>query len=122
MGKTPNSINPFGGSPLGGVDLSPFGGISPFAPPKETTNNLNSLIGNEKSKPSLDGFDVDELVKKIDAKIAELEEEERQEKAAEEEKKNKIIEDEITNKEDKKLYESGTYGDEFFNDFFSDET
>lgn len=122
MGKTPNSTNPFGGSPLGGIELSPFGGISPFAPPKETTSNLNSLISNEKSTPSLDAFNVDELVKKIDAKIAELEEEERQEKAAEEEKKNKIIEDEITNKEDKKLYESGTYGDEFFNDFFSDET
>lgn len=33
------------------------------------------------------GFDVDELVKKIDAKIAELEEEERREKEAEEKKK-----------------------------------
>ena len=40
---------------------------------------MGGSTGN--SKPSGGGFNVDDLVKRIDAKIAELEEEERQEKA-----------------------------------------
>lgn len=58
-----------------------------------TSNEANKEFNNpvqESSKDEEDddlGFDVDELVKKIDAKIAELEEEERKEKEAEEQKK-----------------------------------
>ena len=80
------------------------------------------------------GFDVDELVKKIDAKIAELEEEERKSKEAKEEapkvetpkleeKVNSI--NELTNKEESKpvsptinLDEESEEDDNFFDDFF----
>ena len=81
------------------------------------------------------GFDVDELVKKIDAKIAELEEEERKSKetkakeetpkveAPKEEETNSI--NELTNKEEDKpvsptinLDEESEEDDNFFDDFF----
>ena len=116
--------NPFGGgrSPFGGAN--PFGGPSnPFGPSKDSMPSLNSLLGND--QPTIGGndtFNVDELVKKIDAKIAELEEEERKEQeAAKENDRNKVIEAELDNEEDTKLYEAGTFGDDFFNDFFNDE-
>ena len=64
------------------------------------------------------GFDVDELVKKIDAKIAELEEEERREK----EKKQTIeTKEEIKPKAEKKVdlnLEDEEDDDDFFDDFF----
>ena len=78
-------------------------------------DNKSSVFGSAES------FNVDELVKKIDAKIAELEEEERREKEEAEKKKNAAINGELDNKDDKKLYEQGTFGDDFFNDFFSDD-
>ena len=135
--------SPFGGgmgSPFGGGMSSPFGGgmgSSPFG--SSTTNpfggsssnpfsgGLSSLLGESASEDSsknggADAFNVDDLVKKIDAKIAELEEEERREKEeAEKIKKTDAIEGELDNKDDKKLYEEGTFGDDFFNDFFSDD-
>jgi len=67
--------NPFGPAP------SPFGGgNSPFAPsaPNNSFGPNPPMFNN--SQPNSDGFNVDELVKRIDAKIAELEEEERREK------------------------------------------
>ena len=116
--------NPFGGSsPFGGTN--PFGGSSPFGGMKQNKiddmSGLNSLLGNNSKSDDL--FNVDELVKKIDAKIAELEEEERkeQEALAKKEDKNKIIEGEIVKENTKELYETGTFGDDFFNDFFSDD-
>ena len=126
MGGSSNGTNPFGGtSPFGGI--SPFGGENPFGsnsnpfnPPKESMSTLNSLLGNPDPNDN-DSFNVDELVKKIDAKIAELEEEERKEQEAKEKEKNKIIEGELDNEEDENLYEKGTFGDDFFNDFFNDE-
>ena len=132
MGGSSNGTNPFGGtSPFGGI--SPFGGANPFGgenpfgsnsnpfnPPKESMSTLNSLLGNPDPNDN-DSFNVDELVKKIDAKIAELEEEERREQEAKSNEKNKIIEGELDNEEDNKLYDEGTFGDDFFNDFFSDE-
>ena len=63
-------------------------------------------------------FNVDDLVKRIDAKIAELEEEEKQEKAAQE-KQEKL--DNKEKKNDKELYEDDTDDDKFFDDFFNDE-
>ena len=60
----------YGTNPLFGSN--PIGGINPFG--MSTSNPSNS--GN--------GFNVDDLVKRIDAKIAELEEEERKEKEAQE--------------------------------------
>ena len=88
-----NVGNPFGGgnspfNPFGGAS-NPFGGSNPFmAPP--IMNNSNSTSDN--------GFNIDDLVKKIDAKIAELEEEEKKENEA-----NKIIDVKENVKEEPKL-------------------
>ena len=123
--------NPFGG----GMGSSPFGGSSssnnPFGSSSSSSNpfggGLSSLLGESASGDSskdggAEAFNVDDLVKKIDAKIAELEEEERREKEeAEKNKKADAIDGELDNKDDKKLYEEGTFGDDFFNDFFSDD-
>ena len=83
--------NPFGGNspfnPFGGAS-NPFGGSNPFmAPP--TMNNPTSTPDN--------GFNIDDLVKKIDAKIAELEEEEKKEN-----ENNKVIDVKETVKEEPK--------------------
>ena len=81
-----NAANPFGG---GNSPFNPFGGSNPFmAPP--IMNNSNSTSDN--------GFNIDDLVKKIDAKIAELEEEEKKENEA-----NKIIDVKENVKEEPKL-------------------
>ena len=90
---------PFGLPGLGGMN----GGANPFM----SSNN---------EMPQT--FNVDDLVKRIDAKIAELEEEEKQEKDAQE-KQEKL--DNKEKKNDKKLYEDDTDDDKFFDDFFNDE-
>ena len=121
MGGNPfGGMSGMGGSPFGGMSSSPLGGMgsSPFG------GGLNSLLGDSSdSKDKGESFNVDDLVKKIDAKIAELEEEERREKEEAEKKKKKqtVIDEELDNTDDKKLYEDGTFGDDFFNDFFSDD-
>ena len=109
----------------------PSGSFNPFM--------MNSSY-QEKPGGSDDGFNVDDLVKRIDAKIAELEEEERLEKEKEEankttvppviEEKPVVVEEpkdkevvninEISN-DDKKLYVDDTDDDNFFDDFFSDD-
>ena len=77
-----------GGSSLSGYD-EPF---SPFAKPKIEPNipkpreEFNPIVKDEEDDEEL-GFDVDELVKKIDAKIAELEAEEKKEQEEQEKKK-----------------------------------
>ena len=116
---------PFGGSPA----PTPFGGGAPF----------NPFMPSGDSKPSGGGgFNVDDLVKRIDAKIAELEEEERQEQAKlEQENKAKLEEEKKTNLDNvyvpltstvasepvkqEKVHESGITDDQFFDDFFFDE-
>lgn len=72
-----NATNPFGGNsspfnPFGGAG-NPFGGSNPFmsSMPSPTIDSNNIAPDN--------GFNIDDLVKKIDAKIAELEEEEKKE-------------------------------------------
>ena len=108
-----------------------------------------SPYSQNKPSASDDNFNVDDLVKRIDAKIAELEEEERLEKEKEEKAKatttqasaettpisvattpTKPVEvpsdkevvniNEISN-DDKKLYVDDTDDDNFFDDFFSDD-
>jgi len=71
--------SPFGGGMFGG---GMFGGMpnNPFAPSNTSLFGQSSPF--EANKSNDEEFDVDELVKKIDAKIAELEEEERKEKEA----------------------------------------
>lgn len=85
-----------------------FGGIT--MPPKPG----NSHAG---------GFNVDDLVKRIDAKIAELEEEERLEKEKEE-KKKKTIESKsevVSENNDENQFDSKKVtDDQFFDDFFYD--
>ena len=58
----------FGSNPL--FNSNPIGGVNPFGMPSATNDSNGS-------------FNVDDLVKRIDAKIAELEEEERREKELE---------------------------------------
>ena len=115
---------PFGGLPgmgLSGIDkpsMPPFPGLgpkNPFTPDKEGPK----------------GFDVDELVKRIDAKIAELEEEERKEKEAMNQKvepRKEITEEKIIqNDKMPKILPSQVFDekeitdDQFFDDFFCDE-
>ena len=75
--------------PMGG-GMNPLFGANPFA--------MNNPFMNQRPReeaPDEGGFNVDDLVKRIDAKIAELEEEERREKE-EEEKKNRIIDAKVT--------------------------
>lgn len=117
---------------------NPFGmdsGTPPFNPFMDMSSGP--------SKPSGGGFNVDDLVKRIDAKIAELEEEERQEKAKlekenkipeEKEQKIEVIkEDKISKTKNDQKYDieeeykeqksknNGITDDQFFDDFFFDE-
>ncbi len=140
FGGTPRGSNPFMGDSnrslpngmmpgfmMGGND-NPFSSkpvqnqMSPFS------NNDNSSIKSS-SKDDGIGFDVDELVKKIDAKIAELEEEEKrnkEEQKKEEEKKvntdkTVAIPDKIEEKKSSSndlVIDDDPDDDEFFDDFF----
>lgn len=97
----PDMSSIFGGNPLGN---SPFGGMG----------GLPSFGATNSSSDS--GFNVDDLVKRIDAKIAELEEEEKREKEAQ----AKAQEEDKTEVSDN-IYEDGTSDDAFFDDFFADD-
>ena len=97
----PDMSSMFGGAPLGG---SPFGGMG----------GLPSFGSSSGSSDS--GFNVDDLVKRIDAKIAELEEEEKKEKEVQT-KAQEEVKTELPNK----VYEDGTSDDAFFDDFFADD-
>lgn len=120
----PNS--PFAAGPL-------FGDI-PKMPPA-MNNPFQDIKKSPKSVSEPSDFNVDELVKKIDAKIAELEEEERRNKKEQEEKKKSDNLEVIGDKEseilhsnievDKKkpnsnlnLDDDDDDNDEFFDDFF----
>ena len=98
--KFMNMVESAGANPPGGMmpGMSPFGGVNPF----ETLKNNNQMNTNTpNSNPEL-GFNVDDLVKKIDAKIAELEKEEK----LEEEKLKKQAEDKKNEEESKKQEET----------------
>jgi len=83
------------GNPPAGSQTSPFsgtdGGIVP--PTSPLANNLDipktDTVNPEPQKATNNSFDIDSIVKRIDARLAELEEEERKEKE-EEERKSKI--------------------------------
>ena len=114
-----NGDNPSGGS----MPPNPFGGGSSF----------NPFMPSNDPKPSGGGFNVDDLVKRIDAKIAELEEEERQEKAKLEQENKPKLESEKTSIKDISFStniqqvpeetkpKNGITDDQFFDDFFFDE-
>ena len=94
--------------------------FNPFAPRKNS--NLDEKNDNL-------GFDVDELVKKIDAKIAELEEEEKYQKNIDKDNKNNVIEKVVENNKEndskkdlnsnnKLVLDEDNDDDDFFDDFF----
>lgn len=117
--KINNMLN--GDNPNPAPIPGPFGGGGSFNPfmPSRDTNPSNG-----------GGFNVDDLVKRIDAKIAELEEEERQEKARLEKENNKPKDENKVSKDNSKAEEvketkqetkNGITDDQFFDDFFFDE-
>ena len=93
--KFMNMIESAGSSPQGGFGMKPMSGVpnmqnSEVNPFEALTRTIPS---NPMEQPKSSGLDVDELVKKIDAKIAELEkeeEEERRKKEAEQKSKARI--------------------------------
>ena len=128
-GGNPFGSNPFGSNPFGS---NPFGS-NPFASGSSPVGSSPSLPSADSDKdddgdnkmPSLKLDDYDDLVKKIEAKIAALEDEEKQEEEeeAKKEKKTSIVEAEINEEKevkDSSMYENGTNSDDFFDDFFSD--
>ena len=147
MGEfNPSTSNPF----MGG---SPFGGVNPFASPSSNPfgGGMPSFLSSQDKTPEEDSFNIDDLVKKIDAKIAEIEKEEEQEKTQEQIQKPvdvvsepapSTIEKESVSfnvftqsnqsipapkenntNEDKlqNMYTDNTSDDDFFDDFFSDD-
>ena len=114
-------VNPFSGGPFGGM---PGMMSNPFMGDSSMPKGLNSLLSDSSHKED-DGesFNVDDLVKKIDAKIAELEEEERKEKEKEalNSATKTVIDGELDSDTDSTLYDDGTVSDDFFDDFFSDD-
>ena len=132
--------NPFMNSNLFGGNFSSSYASEPFKNGFSQNNNI--------SKPKGDTFNIDELVKKIDAKIAAIEKEEndaQKDKTGDESTKvedlipnrdtiEKIIPDKANIKEEdhkeilqnnkevsEQLYEDNTDDDAFFDDFFSDD-
>ena len=132
-------MNPFfgGGPMMGGNPM--FGGPSPMGGGFGGPSPMSSDFGREPDDDK--DLDVDDLVKKIDAKIAELEEEERKENEKKQNADNKsepvVIEGEAKevskpeqsnnvplnelNDNGQKLYDDDTDNDKFFDDFFSDQ-
>ena len=91
----------FGGNHLGGSPFGGMGGLPSFGPSSSSNDS---------------GFNVDDLVKRIDAKIAELEEEEKKEKEAQSK-----VQEENKAESTENVYEDGTSDDAFFDDFFADD-
>ena len=123
----------------GGLSKSPFGmpmqigENKPLNTPPKAFNPFEQQTPPPKkvdNKKEFDnGFDVDELVKKIDAKIAELEEEERKNKEKEEKAKSEDKLEVIGDKESEDIHKDKVIvqnldldddddDDDFFDDFF----
>ena len=134
MGDMPSG-NPFAmGNPFSG---NPFAGANPFVG-SPLGGGIPSFLDEPKSETSGDSFNIDDLVKKIDAKIAEIEKEEELSKketvdsipVSQAISSNNVVdipEKDITpisdNSNDKidTMYEDSTNDDDFFDDFFSDD-
>ena len=122
----------------GGLNKNPFGmpmqigENKPLNTPPKAFNPFEQQSATPKvdNKKEFDnGFDVDELVKKIDAKIAELEEEERKNKEKEEKAKSEDKLEVIGDKESEDIHKDKVIvqnldldddddDDDFFDDFF----
>ena len=131
-GNNPFSANPFGANPFGGS--SPM--VNPFAIGQMPMSNQTTSLNSSDDMKEESTFNVEDLVKKIDAKIAELEEEERKEQQEKKQNNNMVdpnLNDLINNNEPikeaiieekpevPKKEENKVSDDAFFDDFFSDD-
>ena len=82
---------PQGGFGSGPSMMNPFAMASQMPNMRTTPSGLNMDLFNQSSKSSESTFNVEDLVKKIDAKIAELEEEERKEQELQNKQKENLI-------------------------------
>lgn len=128
--KNKDNLLDFGG-PTGALPFfqnmpssNPF--MSPFDMPKQTKPSNNEIIGKE------DNFDVDDIIKKIDAKIAQLEKEEKEGKQENDLNMNTVINspkvqeennnnlDKMVNNKPEEKKQVNKEDDEFFDDFFDE--
>ncbi len=129
MGTFEPSINPFGGG-TGPFMGNPFMSQNPFMNMPNFANESNDIPEDEEK------FNIDDLVKKIDAKIAEIEKEEQSQNAVidvkPEEESTPVTPVETKqpekqsptseqNTQIQRMYEDNTSDDDFFDDFFSDD-
>lgn len=137
LGPNPFASNPFGmpsagssipSNPFGGPASNPFnsGMPSPFGQSSPVTNTSNmpsndikfdNPFSNTNASSGSDDLDIDEIVKKIDAKIAELEEEEKKNNIAienEEKELSKVVAE--TTKDEPKKEDSHDIMDDYFED------
>ena len=129
MGTFEPSMNPFGGG-AGPFMGNPFMSQNPFMNMPNFANEGNDIPEDEEK------FNIDDLVKKIDAKIAEIEKEEQSQNAvidvkpeeestpatpAETKQPEKQSPTSEQNTQIQRMYEDNTSDDDFFDDFFSDD-
>lgn len=129
MGTFEPSMNPFGGG-AGPFMGNPFMSQNPFMNMPNFANESNDIPEDEEK------FNIDDLVKKIDAKIAEIEKEEQSQNAvidvkpeeestpvtpAETKQPEKQSPTSEQNTQIQRMYEDNTSDDDFFDDFFSDD-
>lgn len=129
IGTFEPSINPFGGG-AGPFMGNPFMSQNPFMNMPNFANESNDIPEDEEK------FNIDDLVKKIDAKIAEIEKEEQSQNAVidvkPEEESTPVTPAETKQPENQsptseqntqiqRMYEDNTSDDDFFDDFFSDD-
>ena len=129
MGTFEPSMNPFGGG-AGPFIGNPFISQNPFMNMPNFANESNDIPEDEEK------FNIDDLVKKIDAKIAEIEKEEQSQNAvidvkpeeestpvtpAETKQPEKQSPTSEQNTQIQRMYEDNTSDDDFFDDFFSDD-
>ena len=148
-----NNSNPFGNNnPFSGFN-NPFGSSKQTNPNNDKTDILDfNELQNQMRKPNNNsgmfdggGMDIDSLVKKIDAKIAELEKEEQEEKAKQKNINQQVVDydkldtttverfDDFFKKDNNKVREEpkvvvdkdsvvgDNNDDEYFDDFFNQE-
>lgn len=129
MGTFEPSMNPFGGG-AGPFMGNPFMSQNPFMNMPNFANESNDIPEDEEK------FNIDDLVKKIDAKIAEIEKEEQSQNAVidvkpeeettpvtpvETKQPEKQSPTSEQNTQIQRMYEDNTSDDDFFDDFFSDD-
>lgn len=126
LGLNPFASNPFGASSSSSpFSQTPFGSNSPFNNSKQSSDIKfdNPFNSYSKSDNNSDELDIDEIVKKIDAKIAELEEEEKNNNIAIENEEKASLKPVVDTKENTVNKDNETYDimDDYFEDLSFDE-